>query len=74
MEDKEFINQLKYLIETYTDKDPAYETGFVQGIFYAYNYKLHGKAYADERLRAHSDGRKLSEDCGCGCEGRDGGC
>lgn len=72
MEDKEFINQMKYLIENYSDPNSEYEDGFVQGVFYAYNFKLHGKTYADERLKAHSDGRKMSE--GCACEGRDGGC
>ena len=74
MEDMEFINQLKYLLENYSDPNQDYETGFVQGVFYAYNYKLHGKAYADERLRVHSDGRKFADGYACGCEGRDGGC
>ena len=73
MEDKEFINQLKYLLENYSDPNPEYETGFVQGVFYAYNYKLHGKAYADERLRVHSDGRKFADGFACGCE-KEGGC
>lgn len=73
MEDKEFVNQMKYLIENYSDPNQQYEEGFIQGLFYAYNYKLHGKAYADERLIAHSDGRKMTSGIGCDCE-MDGGC
>ena len=75
MEDKEYVNQLKYLIETYSDPNKDYETGFVQGLFYAYNYKLHGKDYADQRLKAHSNGDKMNRNniCGCG-DGNDCGC
>lgn len=70
--DKEIVNQLKYTIENYSDPDPVYQDAFVQGVFYALNCIQHGKVYADERLKAHSDGRKMAD--GCACEGRDGGC
>lgn len=73
--EKELVNQLKAQIENYSDPNKDYETGFVQGVFYALNCIQHGKAYADERLRVHSDGRKFSDGYICGCEeGKECGC
>ena len=66
--EKEIVNQLKAMIENYSDPDPAYESGFVQGVFYAVNCIQHGKSYADERLRVHSDGRRLADGYAAGIE------
>ena len=71
--EKEIVNQIKYMIENYSDENPDYEQGFIQGAFYALNCFQHGKAYADERLRIHSDGRKFADGFACGCE-KEGGC
>ena len=73
--EKELVNQLKAMIENYSDPNKDYETGFVQGVFYALNCIQHGKAYADERLRVHSTGRRFSDGLACGCdEGKECGC
>ena len=66
--EKEIVNQLKAQIENYSDPNKDYETGFVQGVFYALNCIQHGKAYADERLQVHSDGRKFADGYAAGIE------
>ena len=70
MEDKEFINQLKYMIETFSCKDERFERGFVGGLYYAITLKEHGKEYADKKIDWDAIGRVDQ----CDCEGRDGGC
>lgn len=68
--EKEIVNQIKYMIENYSDPNKDYERGFIQGAFYALNCFQHGKDYADERLRIHSDGRKFADGYAAGVESK----
>lgn len=72
MSEKEKINQLKYMIETFSCDDQRFEDGFVGGLFYAVTLLEHGKEYADNKIDWKAIGRKndkiVSEEKeGCGC-------
>ena len=68
--DKEFINQLKYVINNFSCKDKKFESGFVGGLFYVLNWIEYGKTYADHKIDWDSIGMEFNDisDDGCGCE------
>lgn len=59
--EKEKINQLKYMIETFGCKDKRFEDGFVSGLFYAITLLEQGKAYADKKIDWGKIGREDPE-------------
>ena len=69
--DKEFINQLKYVIDNFSCKDKRFEDGFVGGLFYVLTWIQYGKSYADHKIDWNKIGREedndVSEKDGCGC-------
>lgn len=50
MSEKEKINQLKYMLETFSFENKDFEDGFVGGLFYAVTLLEHGKEYADSKI------------------------
>jgi hypothetical protein len=48
--DKEFINQLKYVIDNFSCQDKRFEDGFVGGLFYVLTWIQYGKSYADHKI------------------------
>jgi len=71
MSEKEKINQLKYMCETFGCRDKRVEEGFVQGLFYAVNLLEHGKEYADKKMDwdhiGREDDRYVSKEEEKGC-------
>lgn len=58
MSEKEKINQLKYMIETFGCKDKTFEAGFIGGLFYAVTLLENGKEYADKKIDWNKVGRE----------------
>ena len=68
MSEKEQINQLKYMVETFGCKNKEFENGFIQGIFYAVTLLEHGKEYADKKIDWDYIGREDSEHAAPKCD------
>lgn len=71
MNDKEVINQIKYMIETFGCRDKGFEKGFVGGLYYAVLLIEKGKQYADKKIDWDEIGREdddhafMEKECGC---------
>jgi hypothetical protein len=46
----EYINQLKNVIDEYSNPNKDFEAGILRGIFYAVTVAEHGKDYADKKV------------------------
>jgi len=46
----EYINQLKNVIDEYSNPNKYFEAGILRGIFYAVTMFEHGKDYADKKV------------------------
>lgn len=58
MSEKEKINQIKFMIETFGCRDKKFEEGFVGGLFYALTLLEHGKEHADNKIDWKKIGRE----------------
>ena len=65
MSEKEKINQLKVMIETYEHSNGDFEAGVVRGLFYAVNLLEHGKEYADKKVKMPLCSCSDGKECGC---------